>query len=179
MGQPRKISLFIAMSLDGYIADIRGGVDWLKGHGGEEENIDTYSGFIKDIDTVLMGWNTYNQIVTELSPLEWVYRGLKTYVFTHRKYSSGEDIEFTDQNPVCQVRELQGKTGKGIWICGGASIVKQLMDADMIDEYYISMIPVLLGSGIRLFENGKKEIKLKLVNTQNYNGIVDLIYTRR
>ena len=63
----RKISLFIAMSLDGYIADESGGVDGLTGHG-DEKMPDVYSEFAKDIDTVLMGWNTYHQIVTELSP---------------------------------------------------------------------------------------------------------------
>lgn len=63
----KKISLFIAMSLDGYIADESGGVDWLTGHG-DEKMPDVYSEFAKDIDTVLMGWNTYHQIVTELSP---------------------------------------------------------------------------------------------------------------
>ena len=55
------------MSLDGYIADESGGVDWLTGHG-DEKMPDVYSEFAKDIDTVLMGWNTYHQIVTELSP---------------------------------------------------------------------------------------------------------------
>ena len=68
----RKVSLFIAMSLDGYIADSKGGVDWLNGHGNYDENTDTYSEFAKTIDTILMGWNTYHQIVTELSPMEWV-----------------------------------------------------------------------------------------------------------
>ena len=76
----RKISLFIAMSLDGYIADSKGGVDWLKGQGSEHENIDTYSEFVKNIDTILMGWNTYHQVVTELSPKEWVYDDFTTYV---------------------------------------------------------------------------------------------------
>lgn len=53
----RKTILFIAMSLDGYIADNKGNVDWLNGQGNDEENIDTYSEFIKNIDTILMGWN--------------------------------------------------------------------------------------------------------------------------
>lgn len=73
----REISLFIAMSLDGYIADSRGGVDWLTGQKEDGEMIDTYSLFIRDVDTVLMGWNTYHQIVTELSPEQWIYEGLK------------------------------------------------------------------------------------------------------
>lgn len=60
----KKVILFIAMSLDGYIADKNGNVDWLQGQGGESEDIDSYSEFIKDVDTVIMGWNTYNQIVT-------------------------------------------------------------------------------------------------------------------
>ena len=62
----RKVILFIAMSLDGYIADRRGSVNWLHGHGSDEENTDTYSDFVKDMDTVVMGWNTYHQVATDL-----------------------------------------------------------------------------------------------------------------
>ena len=72
----RRIILFIAMSLDGYIADEKGGVGWLSDTQTEENGEDSYSHFIKEIDTVVMGWNTYHQIVTELSPGEWVYKGL-------------------------------------------------------------------------------------------------------
>lgn len=175
----RKVILFIAMSLDGYIADGNGGVGWLEGQSGNEENVDTYSVFIKDVDTVIMGWNTYHQIVTELSPSEWVYDDLTSYVLTHRELSSTDKIMFTDRN-ICElVNELKRGAGKGIWICGGANIVQQLMKADLIDEYYISVIPTVLGSGIRLFGTNSKEVKLKLTHTQIYNGIVELIYARR
>lgn len=109
----RKVVLFIAMSLDGYIADEHGNVDWLNGQDMSVENIDTYSVFVQDVDTVIMGWDTYHQIVTELSPVEWM------------------------------------------------------------------VIPTILGSGIRLFGTTPDEIKLKLISTQTYNGIVELIYTRR
>lgn len=54
----RKVKLFIAMSLDGYIADPNGKVDWLEDSNNGEEAVDTYSNFIKDIDTILMGWKT-------------------------------------------------------------------------------------------------------------------------
>ena len=64
----RKISLFIAMSLDGYIADSKGGVNWLKGQGENDNTNNSYSEFIEKIDTIIMGWNTYHQIVRELSP---------------------------------------------------------------------------------------------------------------
>lgn len=175
----KKVSLFIAISIDGYISDINGSVDWLNGQSSNDNNIDTYSEFIKDIDTVIMGYNTYHQIVTELSPDEWVYNDLKSYVITHKSKTSSDKITFTKESPVELVKKLQKEDGKGIWICGGASIVQQLVNEDLVDEYYMTVIPTILGSGTRLFENNKLEIKLNLIKTQSYNGIVDLIYTRR
>lgn len=175
----RKIVLFIAMSLDGYIADRNGGVGWLKGHCPDGENLDVYSEFVKDIDTILMGWNTYDQITTELSPTEWVYSNFITYVITHNDRNSTEQIRFTDENPIDLLTKLKSENGKNIWICGGANLAQQFIRSDLIDQYYISVIPTLLGAGIRLFGSMEKEIKLKLLKTQTYNGITDLVYTRR
>lgn len=175
----RKVVLFIAMSLDGYIADENGNVDWLSGQDEKEETIDTYSIFIKDVDTVVMGWNTYHQIVTELSPTKWVYDDLTSYVITHKELPSTDKIIFVRKNPCDIVSELKQEQGRDIWICGGANIIQQLIKADLIDKYYISVIPTILGSGIRLFQVNPMEIKLKLVHTQTYNGITDLVYIRR
>lgn len=175
----RKAVLFIAMSLDGYIADSKGGVDWLTGQGDDSENVDVYSQFVKDIDTILMGWNTYHQVTTELSPTQWVYEDFTTYVITHKERVSTERIRFTGEDPAKLLERLKAEAGKDIWICGGANLVQQLMREDLIDRYYISVIPALLGSGVRLFENTGREIKLKLLKTQTYNGITDLVYERR
>lgn len=175
----RKIVLFIAISVDGYIADLNGKVDWLKGENTDTEDIDTYSEFVKTIDTVIMGWNTYHQVVTELSPTEWVYSDLTTYVITHKEINSSDKIKFVSQDPCSLLRQMKSEPGKDIWICGDADIVQQLMAKDMIDEYYISIIPTLLGNGISLFGTLEKETKLSLVKTQNYHGIVELIYERR
>lgn len=175
----RKIVLFIAMSLDGYIADSHGGVAWLGGQDPEAETLDTYSPFVENVDTVIMGWNTYHQVVTELSPEEWVYEALQSYVITHREVPSTDNITFTAKSPCDLVRELRLADGKDIWICGGASIIQELVREDLIDEYYLSVIPTLLGGGIRLFDRDTQEIPLKLLRTQSYNGITDLVYTKR
>ena len=175
----RKVTLFIAMSLDGYIADKDGGVDWLNGQEEDGENMDTYSEFIKTIDTIIMGWNTYHQVITELSPEEWVYPEQISYVITHREIPSTERIHFTSESPCDLVKRLREEEGNGIWICGGASIVRQLMETDLIDTLHISVIPTLLGDGVRLLGPLEKEQKLRLVKTQSYNGITDLVYEKR
>lgn len=175
----RKVILYIAMSLDGYIADSDGSVNWLSGETGGAEDDGAYAAFIKEIDTVFMGRNTYDQIVTELSPDEWPYAGLMTYVITHRKLPSKADIKFIQGDPCDILREEKKKSGKGIWVCGGASIIQPLVRAGLIDEYDISIIPTVLGSGIRLWGETDREIKLKLVRTEVRDGITELVYVRR
>ena len=103
----RKTVLYIAMSLDGYIADQSGGVEWLAGENPEDNETDTYSEFIKDVDTVIMGWNTYEQIVTELSPDTWVYAGLTSYVITHREVETKKDVIFTQEDPCTLIENLR------------------------------------------------------------------------
>ena len=176
----RKIVLFIAMSLDGCIADRSGGVDWLTGQG-EGETFDAYGAFIREVDTVLMGWNTYRQVTEELSPGSWPYEGLTCFVFTHRQPPAERPagVTFTAEAPCALVRRLRTQPGGVIWVCGGADLARQLMAEDMIDRYYLSVIPTLLGGGIRLFGVSDRERKLRLIETRSYDGIVDLVYERR
>ncbi|MCI9130024.1 MAG: dihydrofolate reductase [Eggerthellaceae bacterium] len=175
----RDITLFIAMSVDGFIADERGGVDWLSGHDLEGSGSDSYEGFIAGIDTVVMGWSTYYQIVTELAPGEWPYEGLSCYVITHRDEPSMQGVQFTSEDPVHLVQRLRCEEGNGIWICGGASVAQQLMRADLVDWFHLSMIPTILGSGIPLFGAEGCRLDLRLVRTQACNGIVEIVYERR
>ncbi len=177
----RKSVLFIAVSLDGYIADKAGSVEWLSGDGSDSdsENMGSYSEFMSGVDTVILGYSTYNQIVTELSPDVWAYKGMKSYVITHRDIKSTDEIIFTAKSPTEIVKELKSLPGKDIFICGGAKIANDLVLNDMIDRYHISVMPVVLGGGTRLFEGDYSSIDLKLVKTDNYNGIVDLVYERR
>ena len=175
----RKVILFIAMSLDGYIADENGNVDWLCGQAPNQDDMQSYTLFKKEIDTVIMGGNTYYQLVNEISPQEWMYPDFFTYVITHKQEEPRDKIKFMKQNPVELVSYLRKQKGKHIWICGGANIAQQLMEADEVDRFYISIIPTLLGKGIPLFSKMQIERKLRLVDTKHYNGIVDVVYERR
>ena len=167
------------MSLDGYIADKNGSVDWLTGQGTDEENVDTYSEFVKDIDTVVMGWNTYAQVITELSPGKWPYENLTSYIITHRNEKPAEKIRFVREDPCELIMRLRKMQGKNIWICGGAGIIHPLIKGNLIDEYYISVIPAILGDGIPLFGKRETEIQLQLKYTRTYSGITELVYIRR
>ncbi len=95
-----------------------------------------------------MGWNTYHQIVTELSPDDWLYDDFMTYVVTSKEKVSFDKIRFTNECPVELVKRLREENGKDVWICGGANLVQQLMREDLIDVYYLTVIPTILGSGI-------------------------------
>ena len=175
----RNTVLYIATSLDGYIADNKGNVDWIKGDGSFPDATGTYSKFIESIDTVILGYSTYYQITTELSPNKWVYKGLKTYVITHREKDSSEEIIFTSENPTELLEKLKIEEGKDIWVCGGANIANQLISHNMIDRYHIAIIPTILGSGTHLFCKIPQKIDLKLISTECYNGITEVVYSRR
>lgn len=175
----RRVILYIAMSLDGYIADKNGGVDWLSGQDAEGAEEGTYSEFTQGIDTVVMGWNTYAQVKTELSPEIWPYEELTSYVITHRNEKSTDNIKFVGEEPCELITRLKEMSGKDIWICGGSSIIQPLICENLIDEYRVSVIPTILGNGISLFGNRETELQLRLKETKMYNGIVELVYTRR
>ena len=176
----RKVILYIAVSLDGYIADRNGSVDWIKGQDDSVEAEDTFTPFFDSVDTVIMGKRTYNQIVTELSPNHWPYAGATTFVVTHDGESIGtEHIRFRNRSVCRLVDEIREQSGKNIWICGGAQIARQLIEKDMIDTYHIAVIPVILGGGIRLFDTTEHKIDLTLDRTKEYNGIIELTYHRK
>lgn len=176
----KKVILYIAVSLDGYIADPNGSVDWIKGQDDSVEPEDTFTPFFDSVDTVIMGKRTYDQIVTELSPDQWPYVGVSTFVITHDdKSNDTEHIRFRNTSVSRLVYDLKESPGKDIWICGGAQIANQLIEKDLIDTYHIAVIPVILGGGIKLFDTKDHKIDLTLACTKEYNGIIELTYHRK
>ena len=128
---------------------------------------------------MILGYTTYRQIVTELSPDVWPCDGKGTYVLTHRDCANQPGITFSSQKVADLLSNLKEEQKRNIWICGGASIVNQVLRARLADEITVSVMPVLLGDGIRLFDKKEFEQKLELISNRSYNGIVDLTYQMR
>lgn len=178
MEDKRKAVLYIAQSLDGYIARANGDIDWLEGDGSEPESDFGYAEFYNNIDTVIIGRNTYEQITNDLSPEEWPYAGKKTFVVSTQDLAHDENVEFIKGDVVNFINELKKKDGKDIWIVGGAILIDALIKENIIDEYIIAMIPTLLGDGIKLFNEDNPEIRLKFKESTVYNGAVVIHYSK-
>ncbi len=176
----RKVVVYIAASLDGYVADKNGGVAFLQGDGSEPNHPGTYEAFYASIGDVVMGYNTYHQVVTELMPEQYAYTGKRSYVFTSKKMENSKEVTFTHSEVGAFIAQLKQNNDTGdIWINGGASIVNQALQAGVVDEVIISTIPTILGGGIRLFADSEKEIPLKFVSQSVANGITETKYVVR
>lgn len=171
----RKVILYIAVSLDNYIARDNDDVDWLVGDGSNPNVDNGYEEFYKNIDTVIMGKSTYDQVLTFG---EYPYKDSKGYVYTRNKIESNEYVEFTCEDPKELITRLKNQNGKNIWIVGGADIVDIFLKEDLIDEFIIATIPTILGKGIPLFKENNKEVKLKLVESKIFDGIVQSHYIK-
>lgn len=173
----RKTILYIATSLDGYIADSTGSIDWLH-ENMIGNNIDTsYDDFYATVDTVVMGRTTYDQVTTLLSPTSYPYSDSKSYTITSRGNQSSEKLTFTNEDPVLLVNKLKKQKGKNIFIIGGASIINPLIESDLIDEYQLAIIPTILGSGISLFTT-EKRLNLQAISAKVVNNIVYHTYKK-
>lgn len=154
-------------------------MDWLEGTDPAYRGDYSYQDFVRTVDTVVMGYTTYHQIRTQLSPNEWVYRGMASYVLTHHPEPDTPDIHFYSGPLEMLLERLRQEPGRDIWLCGGASLVRQAMEAGTIDEYRLTILPTLLGDGIRLFSQGVPEQKLTLSCVHAENGAVTCIYQKR
>lgn len=122
-----RISLYIGMSLDGYIADENGGVDWMLGDDSEPNHPGTYETFLSTVDTVIMERKTYNQITQVLSPDSWPYPNQTTYVLTGHPLPDQEKIFFRNQSLTSLLDDLQATSDQHIWLCGCVNLVQQAM----------------------------------------------------
>ena len=171
----KKIKLYIAASIDGYISGNDGDLDWLMKYPVNSETNYGYNSFFESIDTVVMGGRTYRDIHS--MDYKWPYKGKITYVVTHNPMTAKEGVRFITENVIENISKLRDEKGKDLWLVGGSELISMLLDRDMIDEMIITTIPVILGSGIPLFQNNLKESTWNLVNSTQYdNGVVQMVY---
>ncbi|MBD2177988.1 dihydrofolate reductase [Pseudanabaena sp. FACHB-1998] len=166
-----KLVLYIATSLDGYVARNSGEVDWLftdQDYG--------YEDFYGSIDRLIMGRNTYEQIQ---SWGDYPYPDKVGFVFSGTIQSDrDENVTFVSSDLVGFVKDLKKQGGKDIWLVGGAAIAKPCLENNLIDKFILSIHPIILGEGIPLFTSPLPTLNLVLEQSQSFNtGLVQLTYS--
>lgn len=176
MTTDRKVVLYIASSLDGYISKPNDDLSFLSivQQDGEDYG---YEDFIKSVDTVILGRKTYDWVMTQVS--EFPHADINSFIITRTAKPSIGKINFYTGKLKDLILQLKTEQGKNIFIDGGAEIVNELLKENLIDEFIISIIPVLVGNGVKLFKDGRPEQKLKLVSTKQFDkGLTQLYYKR-
>ncbi|WP_343557362.1 dihydrofolate reductase family protein [Sphingobacterium sp.] len=175
----RKLSVFIAMSVDGYIAKPNDDLSFLNMVEKEGEDYG-YSDFIDTIDTLIVGRKTYEYVLKNIGASHYDNGQRDVYVITRTARPNVGRTIFYSGDLVNLIAELKSGNGKNIYCDGGAEIINELLKHDVIDELIISVIPTLLGDGTRLFQEGRPEQLLKLIMTKTFEtGLVKLHYVKK
>src|SRR5690606_26451528 len=175
----RTLSIFIAASLDGYIAKPNDDLSFLKSVEKEGEDYG-YAAFTATIDTIILGRRTYDWVLEKIGASHYDNGERNVYVITGTKRPDVGRTKFYTGNLTELVQQLKSEVGKNIYCDGGAETIDELLKNDLVDEFIISVIPVLVGNGIRLFKDGRPEQQLELVNAKTFNtGLTQLHYRRK
>jgi dihydrofolate reductase len=170
----RKVILYIAMSLDGYIAGPNDNLDFLSMVEQEGEDYG-YGHFVNTVDAVIVGRKTYDKVIS--MGFEFPHTNKDAYIITRTPRADLGNIKFYTGDLKELVASLKAKKGKNIFVDGGAEIVHELLKGQLIDEFYISVIPVLLGDGVKLFKDGRPEQHLQFIDLKYYDkGLVQFHY---
>lgn len=172
----RKVVFYGAITLDGYLADENNSLKWLFETDTGEKS--TYEDFIKEVDSVVMGRVTYEEVL-KLLENEPLYPNQEVFVFTRDKEQQFQGVNTIHENPVAFINELKRKDGKAIWIVGGGNLLKPLLEADIIDEWWIQITPVMLGKGKRLFEEGNYTNRLEFIDCTTFGQFVEIHYKKQ
>jgi dihydrofolate reductase len=167
------------MSLDGYIAGPNDDLSFLKAVEKEGEDYG-YAEFMSTIDTLIIGRKTYDYVVRNIGAEHYDNGERKVYVITRTPRPDTGNTTFYTGDLENLVAKLSSGDGKNIYCDGGAEIIHELLKLDLVDEMIISVVPILLGEGVRLFKDGRPKQTLQLMNVKSFNtGLVQMHYTRK
>jgi dihydrofolate reductase len=168
----RKIILGLAVSLDSFIEGPNGEYDWCltdQDYGMSE--------FFKRIDTVFIGRKSYELTQSMGEAATSGFPKLNSYVFSTTLKEVKDDAVIVNGDLKTEVNKIKRQPGKDIWLFGGASLLSSFLNEGLIDEYWLSVHPVILGGGKPLFTDVKAKINLKLAESKTYSsGLVSLKY---
>jgi len=170
----RNVVLFIATSLDGYIATEDEKLDWLFEVVGEGDN--GISDFYQTVDTVLMGRSTYDWISHADNMIDYPYKDKQSYVFTRSPFDKNEHVTFIQKDIEGFIHQLRNEPGKDIWLIGGGKLLTTFIEKELVDDIILTVAPKVIGEGIPLFNSGKHRLNLTLEGVQTFNQFVELHY---
>jgi dihydrofolate reductase len=169
----RNVVLGLGISLDGYIARLNGAVDFLfmpKDY--------SMAPFFATVDTAIMGRKTLDAALA----MGGSFSGSSTanYVFSRSKPAGERNgIVFVHESPAKFMSQLRKRPGKNIWLMGGGELARDFLKADLVDELYLGIVPVLLGEGIPLFPSGFPQRDFTLIENKTYSkGLIAIKYKR-
>jgi dihydrofolate reductase len=169
-----RLSVFIACSLDGYIATLDGSLSWLEGAARDDEDYG-YSDFLAKTDALAMGRGTYDHIA-HLDPLPFGDRPV--FVFTHRAPAPRDGLHFWDAPPREAVERWSAMGLDRVYVDGGV-LVSSFLAEGLVDDITITLAPVVLGEGRPLFHSGFPRAELRLVDVKHWSsGMAQLSYVR-
>lgn len=181
-----RVTIHMAASLDGFIARKDGSVDWLETSdefaGGETLDPAYVEAFLKTIDCYVMGARTYELALRfEAQGFGWAYGDKPTFVLSHRELPKvRETVEFYAGDLAQLVEERLRPSFRSIWVVGGGAVAGECLRRGLADEVRYSMLPVLIGDGIRFFEGLDRDVALHLSEVKAYkNGTMALCYEVR
>ena len=176
MNTKRKVIVYIAMSADGYIAKPNDDLSFLSvvEKAGEDYG---YAAFTKTIDTVIVGRKTYDWVIKHA---DFPHADKNTYVITKNARPDQGQIVFYTGDLTVLIHQLKSQPRKNIFCDGGAQVVNELMKLDLVDEFIISVVPIFVGNGTKLFGDGRQEQLLELVGVKTFDtGLVQMHYKRK
>jgi len=167
----RKVILCVAVSLDGLIEGPKGEYDWCfmdQDYG--------LSAFFKSVDAIFMGRKSY-ELAQSMEEGQNPWKGTRTYVFSNTLKAVSKDGILVSGDIVKQVTEIKSQPGKDIWLFGGASLTASLLNAGLVDEFWLAVHPIVLGAGKPMFSSINNRIKTQLIDSKVYDtGLVSLKY---
>ena len=172
----RKVILYIATSLDSYIAKPNDDLSFLSIV--EQEGQDYgYADFVKTVDTVIVGRKTYDKVIS--MGFDFPHADKDAYIITRTLRPTIGSVKFYSGDLKTLVGKLKTESGKNIFCDGGAEMVNELLKDNLIDEFIISVIPILVGNGTKLFKDNRPEQKLELVSVKSFDkGLTQLHFKR-